>query len=166
MGGIGGMNGSGGPAGAPSTAADFNQTDVMFTQMMIPHHDDAIAMSQVLLERPDLDPVVASLARGIEESQTEENAEMAGWLSQRGFDNPGIGSMMGGGAPEPADGATTAELETTFLNEMISHHAHGVTMAQNEVDGGASSKITEMAQTMVDVQSAEIETMNEMLDQA
>ena len=47
---------------ASSEAADFNMADEMFTVMMIPHHEQAIEMSDVLLAKEDVDPAVADLA--------------------------------------------------------------------------------------------------------
>ena len=52
------------PAGAASTAAQpgqqFNDNDVRFTQMMIPHHREAIAMAELATDRAQNQEVKAT----------------------------------------------------------------------------------------------------------
>ncbi|MEO8222360.1 MAG: DUF305 domain-containing protein, partial [Specibacter sp.] len=38
------------------TVADNNAADTMFAQMMIPHHVQAVEMSDIMLAKSDLDP--------------------------------------------------------------------------------------------------------------
>ncbi|AII11180.1 DUF305 domain-containing protein [Rhodococcus opacus] len=75
------------PAGATSTAAPadvHNQADVMFVQQMIPHHAQAIEMSDVLLAKDGIDPRVLDLANQIKAAQGPEIEQMQTWLSQWG----------------------------------------------------------------------------------
>ena len=59
-----------------------NDADVMFAQGMIPHHEQAIEMSDMLLAKQGVDPRVASLANDIKAAQTPEIEQMQGWLTQ------------------------------------------------------------------------------------
>jgi uncharacterized protein (DUF305 family) len=60
-------------------SADF---DRMFLQMMIPHHEAAIAMAQQALAQAE-HPEVKALAQGIITTQRAEIAEMQGYLTKR-----------------------------------------------------------------------------------
>jgi uncharacterized protein (DUF305 family) len=57
-------------------------TDKDFIEMMIVHHEGAIAMAKVVLEHGD-DPDVRSLAETIIESQAAEVAWMRDWLARQ-----------------------------------------------------------------------------------
>jgi DUF305 family protein family protein len=49
---------------------------------MIPHHEMAIVMSQQLLEKPDVPDDIATLAKNIIRTQTEEINQMKAWLKR------------------------------------------------------------------------------------
>ena len=71
-------------AGMPmgnSSAGDFNQADVMFAQMMIPHHQQAIDMSDIILAKEGVHPEVTALAEQIKAAQQPEIDTMNRWLS-------------------------------------------------------------------------------------
>ena len=53
----------------------------MFAAMMVPHHAQAVEMSDLLLAKPDVDPTVADLATRIKSAQAPEIAQMNGWLA-------------------------------------------------------------------------------------
>lgn len=57
--------------------------DVDFIAGMIPHHEGAIVMAEIVLEHGQ-DPEVAELARAIIAAQAEEIAWMRAWLAERG----------------------------------------------------------------------------------
>ena len=85
-------NNSGGqqPSGQTTTAASptaqattpageaHNQADVMFAQHMIPHHQQAIEMSDMLLSKQGIDPRVIELANQIKAAQGPEIEQMQG----------------------------------------------------------------------------------------
>lgn len=62
---------------APQAAAP-GPVDVGFTQFMRSHHDQAVVMTQILLDRGNTK--LASLARSIQAAQLVEIGEMKGWL--------------------------------------------------------------------------------------
>ncbi len=77
---------------APSTvqsstaapAAAHNQADMMFARMMIPHHRQAIEMSDMILAKQGIDARVVDLAKQIKAAQGPEIDTMQGWLNQWG----------------------------------------------------------------------------------
>lgn len=84
------------PSGQATTAASptaqattpageaHNQADVMFAQHMIPHHQQAIEMSDMVLGKQGIDPRVTELAKQIKAAQGPEIEKMQGWLTQWG----------------------------------------------------------------------------------
>ncbi len=71
-------------AGAAADAGTHNDADVAFAQGMIPHHEQAIEMSDMLLGKQGVDPAVVSLADKIKGAQAPEIETMQGWLQQWG----------------------------------------------------------------------------------
>jgi hypothetical protein len=61
--------------------------DVDFRMQMIPHHQGAIAMARVALERAK-DPWTRQLAEAVIVEQQREIAEMEAWLTKRGIAPP------------------------------------------------------------------------------
>jgi uncharacterized protein (DUF305 family) len=75
------------PSASPSAAssdATHNDADVTFAQGMIPHHQQAIEMSDMLLRKQGIDPEVISLADEIKNAQGPEIEQMQGWLQEWG----------------------------------------------------------------------------------
>lgn len=178
-----------GTVAVTSETADIthNDADIAFTQGMIPHHQQAIEMSDMLLAKPDIDPAIVSLANEIKNAQGPEIEQMQGWLrdwgagaaptDMSGHDMPG--HQMGGGSEMPgmpaghgmmSDADMTAlqnaegtEAGRLFLTQMIQHHEGAITMAQQELDNGQFPAATELARDIVTAQQAEITTMQQLL---
>ena len=65
---------------------------MMFARMMIPHHQQAIEMSDMILAKQGIDPRVIDLAKQIKAAQGPEIEKMQGWLNQWGMsDMPDAG---------------------------------------------------------------------------
>ena len=162
-----------GSLAAKASAAGHNQADVTFTQMMVPHHEQALEMAQLASSRASSADVKA-LAANIEAAQQPEIDKMNGWLnawgaeSMSGMDH---GSMdMGQGMMSQADmdaldKATGTEAAKLFLTGMIKHHRGAITMAQQQIANGQNPEAKQLAQDIIDAQQTEITTMNQLLDQ-
>ncbi len=103
------------PTAQASTPAGeaHNQADVMFAQHMIPHHQQAIEMSDMVLAKQGIDPQVTELANQIKAEQGPEIEEMQGWLAQWGIPQmpmspgmPGHGNMPMPSGDMPGNGST------------------------------------------------------------
>jgi uncharacterized protein (DUF305 family) len=170
---------SGGPTAASSSpsatpaAGPHNDADVMFARGMIPHHQQAVAMSDMILAKDGIDAKVTDLATQIKAAQAPEIAQMSGWLAGWG-ENPspsmGMDHDMGGGMMSQADmdaldQATGQDAARLFLTGMITHHKGAITMAQNEVANGQNPEAVALAQKIITDQQAEITTMTQLLTQ-
>ena len=146
---------------------DANQADVMFTAMMIPHHEQAIEMADVLLAKSDIDPEVADLAERIKAAQGPEIEQMKGWLDDWGVtempDTMGHGGMMDEGDMDALAAASGEDASRLFLEQMIEHHEGAIDMAEDELDDGENPDVLELARTIIDAQTAEIAEMQGML---
>ena len=162
-----------GPTGSASAGAtaSANGADVMFTQMMIPHHEQAVVMSDIILAKPDISAEVTKLATAIKQAQQPEIDQMKGWLEAWGAtghgDHSGHAGMDGMLTDEQLQAirdASGAEAEKLFLTGMIGHHQGAVTMANEVLADGTDSEVKKLAEAIVTTQQAEIEQMQKLLD--
>ncbi|MCT2281211.1 DUF305 domain-containing protein [Micromonospora chalcea] len=99
-------SGSQAASASASTTANFNDADVMFAQMMIPHHQQAVAMAELAPTRAN-DPELKDLAAKIKAAQDPEISTMKGWLTSwgkpteapGGHNMPGMSSSPGHNMP-------------------------------------------------------------------
>lgn len=180
---------------APSATAQdqaHNAADVMFAEHMIPHHQQAVEMSDMLLGKEGVDPRVTALATQIKAAQGPEIAQMQSWLKQWGVpempmmsgtptDHGGMGGggmgpggMGNGGMPgmqgmmsnedmAALSNATGADATRLFLTQMIEHHEGAITMANAEIGDGQYPPAIAMSHAIVTGQQKEIDTMNQIL---
>lgn len=152
-----------------TTAAEASETDIMFVTMMIPHHEQAIEMSDTLLAKTGVDDRVTALAEQIKTAQGPEIETMKGWLSDWGVSmSEGMSGMDHGGMMSESDMQELADAEGAdaarlYLEQMIEHHEGAVDMAQDEIDDGQDSEVVDLARSIVESQTAEIRTMKDLL---
>ncbi|WP_432051580.1 DUF305 domain-containing protein [Streptomyces xiamenensis] len=153
--------------GAPVSDA-FNAADLAFVQGMIPHHEQAIEMSELAAGRAGSD-AVRDLAAVIEQAQGPEIDTLRSWLSDwdaepadhGGHDMTG---MMSDEDMAELEGSSGAEFDAAFLRLMIVHHEGAVEMARELERQGSFAPALEMAQDIISSQSAEIDQMTELLN--
>lgn len=164
----------GSSSSSPSVViANYNDADVMFAQMMIPHHQQAVEMADMILAKDGIDTRVITLAEQIKAAQQPEIEQLQGWLEEWGADNDmgGMGGMdhgdgmMSDGDMQTLEAATGTEASRLFLEQMTMHHEGAITMAQDELDNGQNPDALAMAKTIVETQTAELATMQELLAQ-
>jgi uncharacterized protein (DUF305 family) len=153
--------------GNPTDVVDFNTSDVHFNMMMIPHHEQAIEMSQIILAADDIHPDVTDLATRIAEAQAPEIEQMSAWLDARGYPTPPTG-MPGHGMMSDDDLDELRELdgidaEVLFLTAMIEHHEGAIVMAEDEIEDGIDPETIALCESIVTSQTAEIEEMKALL---
>jgi uncharacterized protein (DUF305 family) len=161
--------------GSP-TAAVFNSADVMFVQGMLPHHEQAVEMSDTLLMKSGVSPETRQLAEQIKAAQQPEIDTMTGWLEtwgksrdngMGGMNHRGSGGMGGGMATDAEmrkfDQADGADAEKMYLEMMTKHHRGAITMAKTEIADGENPDALQLANTIATSQQAEIDTMQQLL---
>ena len=165
-------------AGAEDTAGAHNDQDVSFAQGMIPHHQQAIEMSQMASTQAS-SAEVKDLASRIEKAQDPEIKTMSGWLKawgedvpssmpgmDHGMDHSGSSDMPGMMDTEDMDklmDASGRDFDTMFLTMMVEHHEGAVEMATTEKEKGRYGPAKKLADDIITAQNAEIEEMNKLL---
>lgn len=154
----------------PGAGADHNQADIMFAQMMIPHHTQAVEMSGIILAKKDVPAEVTALATKIKAAQAPEIEQMTGWLTGWNAptmmgDDPGHGmsGMVDDAGIEKLKSATGTDAAKLFLGQMIGHHEGAIDMARQEISAGKFPDAVKLGHDIVDAQQAEITQMKQML---
>ena len=166
---------------APDASADHNDADVVFAQMMIPHHAQAVEMSDIILSKPDVPADVAALAATIKAAQAPEIETMTGWLDAwnqptepadghsghgkdgHGTDGHGMSGMVDEEGLDQLKAAPGVEASRLFLEQMIGHHEGAVDMAKQELSAGKHAGAIQLARDIITAQEAEIAEMKQLL---
>ena len=169
-----------------SEANVYSAGDIMFAQMMIPHHEQALEMSLIALDRSTVEEV-RGLAQQIYDGQGPEIEQMKGWIdSARGstgmFHEMPDGSLMpndmtGGtmmdghsmaGMASDSDLAKlgsldSPEFDVLFLQLMIEHHKGALEMVQM-IENSSNAEAMALAEQIVAAQKLEIDEMTRLLE--
>ena len=165
-------------ASGEAIAAEHNDADVMFAQMMIPHHQQAVEMSEMLLAKDNIPDNVRDFAQGVVAAQGPEiermNAMLTAWdeeplMESDGMEGMDHGSSMDGMMSEEdmqqLEDAQGTEAARLYLEQMTVHHEGAVDMARDEVDNGENPQAVALAQQVIEDQEAEIQEMETMLQE-
>lgn len=167
------------PGSTPAADESWNHADVMFMQMMIPHHAQALEMSR-LADKHAQDPRVRKLAERIHAAQGPEIRVMSDWLADRDLEVPradepadkhdhakhghaGMTGMLTQAEMKRLAAARGARFDRLFLRGMIKHHRGAITMVDEITPDGEDVIVSEMAADMATGQAAEINRMNDVL---
>jgi uncharacterized protein (DUF305 family) len=145
--------------------------DRHFIEQMIPHHDGAIAMANLALEKAKR-PEIKALAEAIIKAQSDENGQMKTWY-QDWFGNSvskvSTGMMGGGmmsqggmhmGSGNDIDDLRNApDFDKAFIEQMIPHHQMAIMMARMLESGTNRPEMLQLAKNIQTSQSAEIKQM-------
>lgn len=158
--------------------AEHNDADVMFAQMMIPHHQQAVEMSEMLLAKDDVPAEVAAFAQKVIDAQGPEikrmNSMLTAWGQDpvdtdgmdgmEGMDHGGMSGMMSEEDMTALDQAQGTEAARLYLEQMTAHHKGAVDMAKDEAKDGQNPQAVQLAEQVIADQEAEITEMQQMLD--
>jgi len=149
-------------------SADFNDADVMFSQHMIPHHEQAIEMSDIALDpSTGASAAIIELATQIQGAQDPEIAQMKALLTAWGksmeMGPMDSSSMMDGMLTlEDLDALGQlkgADFDAAWAKAMIAHHEGAITMANEVLADGKNTEILALANAVISGQTAEIEIL-------
>ena len=149
-------------------SGDLSSDDIMFLQMMIPHHQQAIDMSDVALTK-SADPELLVLAKDIRDGQGAEIVKMKAWLdgANAGMD-PGhsmghdMGGMLGDSELAALKAATGKSFDLLWLKGMTGHHVGAIDMAAM-IEDAENAEIKSFGQAIVTAQSAQNKQMAAMI---
>ena len=167
--GMEGMDGMAGQTSSSSQAQAGRAGDVMFAQMMVPHHEQAVEMADLALKNDTTSTEVRALAQQIKGAQGPEIETMNGWL--RSWGAPASAEMSHGGSDgmmSAADMASLAkasgaEFDRMWLTMMVQHHQGAVEMAQGVLGTSADTGVKTLASSIIAGQEKEIATMQGLL---
>jgi len=159
-----------------SAAGNFNDADVHFAQQMAPHHDQAIEMSRMVLEKkPQVRPEVRAVAEAIVADDGPEIDVINGWLKAWGKESEVGGSGTTGGHHGGGGVLSETEMreldksgglagEKLFLTEMVRHHKGAVALAEAEIQDGTNPAAVAFATHTKVVQTEQIAVMQRLLE--
>lgn len=166
-GGMEGMEGmdNSSPMNSPSPSA-FTADEIMFAQMMIPHHQQAVTISKLALTN-STNPEILALAKTIMGAQEPEIVQMKKWLDLSSAPTEMEAEMGMGGMLSDEDMANLAKLsgkafDRAFLLGMIEHHLGAIEMTEM-IDTSDNSEVKTLSEDIVRSQSAEILEMKQLL---
>lgn len=150
-----------------SKESEFSGSDIMFAQMMIPHHQQAVDMG-TLAETRASSPEVKALAAKIKAEQAPEIQQMKGWLEAAGASTEmghdmGMGGMLTDAQMTALAAASGAEFDRLYLEGMIGHHEGAIHMAQMVIDSN-NAEAKALGEAIVSSQSEQIDYMKSLLN--
>ena len=152
--------------------------DLQFIDQMIIHHQGAIMSAEHMIagsERPEL----RQLSENIQTSQAEQIEQMRAWREEWypdaaptfEMDPTQMNEMMGDNQMQEMMGDEHMEemmgtdvTDAMFLRMMIPHHQLAIDMSEQALNNAEHPELKELAQQIIDEQSAEIELMEGYLE--
>ena len=146
--------------------AEFSSADIMFAQMMIPHHQQAVEMG-TLAETRAFSPVVRALAAQIKTEQAPEISQMKAWLQTAGASmnmghDMGMNGMLDSASLKALRASKGKVFDKLFLKGMIGHHVGAVDMARSVADS-KNPMVQKLAQQIIGSQTQQINFMKTVL---
>ncbi len=154
----------------------FNDADQEFVQEMIPHHEQAVVMSE-MVSNVQVSGETSALATEIISAQASEIELMKGFLSEWGVEydpnsDPHAGHMMSG---DESSGMMTDEelaelknssgvvFEKMWLTMMLAHHKGAIKMAETVIADGKDEQVKILAEAIIGEQQKEIDLIDSLL---
>ncbi|MCO1574684.1 DUF305 domain-containing protein [Crossiella sp. SN42] len=166
------------PSASPATAtaaANFNDADVMFLQMMLPHHGQAVQIAKLAKDKATRKEI-KDLAVAVEATQLAEAETMTGWLRSWGRPttvdtNPDLHAHHGGmpaTSKEVIDALARTgggKFDRDAVNVLTGHQHGAVEMARNVLRDGSNPQVKELADRIVKSRTAQIQQLLAFLGQ-
>ena len=165
------------PTTSSLAGSTFNQADVAFAQMMVPHHQQAVQMA-ALAETRATAPEIKQLAAKIKTAQVPEISTLTGWLTgwgmpttqPGGHNMPGMSGatgmpgMMSDAEMTQLNAATGIDFDRMFAQMMVAHHNGAIKSAQEEQAKGSNADAKALAATIEKALTAEAATLQTILN--
>ncbi len=164
---MGQMSGHMGHGSSSSKNANYTGADIMFLQMMIPHHQQAIDISNLAMKSSQ-DAELIELAKIIARDQAAEIKQMRAWLTDAGASEDmghsmdGMGGMLSDDELAALSAATGKEFDVLWLKGMTGHHDGAIHMTQM-IEDAQNADIKAFGTKVIKDQSEQIDQMKKML---
>ena len=150
-----------------SSKSDYTGADIMFLQMMIPHHQQAVDISNLAL-KTSKDSELLALATTIRDAQKAEITQMKQWLkeagagTEMGHSMDGMGGMLDGAELSALAAATGKNFDILWLKGMIGHHDGAIHMT-TMIRDASNKDIKTFGENVIKDQSEQITQMEAIL---
>lgn len=148
-----------------SPRAEKAPYDVQFLDTMVMHHQEALDMSQMALDKAQ-NAKVKSLAQRIIDDQKEEINELKKMRKRVDADaSKAVNRKLPGMMPmdmQKLESATGNNFDRMFLDMMLKHHKGAIEMSQAELEQGNNSEAKAKAKIILDKQTKEIAEMKQL----
>lgn len=153
---------------------EFNDTDVMFLQMLVYHQKQGLQMTSTAVTRAQ-NADLAILAGAVQATERDELDMMQSWLTQwkKPVDvdtNKGLHADHGGlPATGPAEikalkTVKTAAFDTAFLNLFLAHQHNAIEMAHLETTNGTNKAVKDFAARVRESRQGEVRQMLKLMN--
>ena len=146
----------------------YSGADIMFLQMMIPHHQQAIDMSNLAMQVSKNEELLA-LAKVIAKDQAAEIVQMKSWLKDAGasvdpgHSMSGMGGMLTSDEYAALEKASGVDFDKLWLTGMTKHHDGAIHMT-TMISDDQNAEIKFFGEAIVKAQTAQIDQMKLMLE--
>lgn len=149
-------------------SANAQQTDGAFITQMIPHHESAMEMAEIAVDRAQ-HPEIKQLAQSIIDSQGDE-IEQLDSIHERLFAEPASAGDHGTLGLEAHESGMEADMtmleqakpfDEAFIDMMIPHHQGAIRMARIVIGEGEDGELSVLAESIIEAQASEIVAMNQ-----
>jgi uncharacterized protein (DUF305 family) len=157
-----------------TAGSTFNETDVMFLQMLVDNQEQGLTMVEIAAERAQR-PEVVDLAKAVQATQQDEISMMKNWLTEWGkpasVDKRESLHADHGGMPSTGDQEIEAlrtikkgQFETAFLNLFLAHQHNAIEMAGLELDQGGNELAKSYAERVKQSRADQVQQMLRLLN--
>jgi uncharacterized protein (DUF305 family) len=156
-----------GHMGTITDSTNYTGADIMFLQMMIPHHQQAIDISNLAMKSSQ-DAELLALAKKIATDQAAEIIQMKAWLNDAnastdmGHTMEGMGGMLSDSELSKLNESTGTDFDILWLKGMTGHHDGAIHMTTMIRDAN-NPDIKAFGEKVIADQSAQITQMKAML---
>ncbi len=137
--------------------------DETFLAAMIEHHEGAVDMAEIALDRAEQEEL-RQMAQEIIEAQEAEIDQMQAWLDEwfdGGHGDHGISHEEMGMDMDMDEFREAEPFDLAFIDEMIIHHEGAIDMARAILETTERDELREMAEEIIEAQDVEIQQMRE-----
>lgn len=155
---------------APPLDDSFNDSDVMFLQMLIPHHRQGLKLAELAAERGST-AEVRDFAAAVVATQTDELEDVEAWLTDWNQPtaadpdpNAHQGHADGLHEPDPAlvpalESTERARFDTTFVSVFTGHQHGAVELGRMELEKGRHPEARDLADRIVKSRTAQVKEL-------